>query len=331
MDKKLRHQMRTNLLGLIFIVLITSLACNALTPKTSSSNSSEPVLKVDPPTDKVESLPPSLSVDGWVTVTNKDNLYTIDIPENWLTGHWSQEGLTYYIDNFQSPDKKSYIEVFLSDDERPFPKADETYIYALSVLERLYAKGVEMENRTVEKDGAREILIWNSQNLRFISIYEVRNQTTFVMLTIFGYTLEKEASNEIQEILKNFKVQQHPIQEPLSIIEYKSVAEALAEMSKEEEVIISVSQGWTIITDYSDTTITMWSFAPQNNPAYPAVAKRVFYEEQSSWYVEMSILCEANQDACEKFYQDFVKLNEEMQKYVLKDQLRDFLEDLQSK
>ena len=45
----------------------------------------------------------------------------------------------------------------------------------------------------------------------------------------------------------------------------------------------------------------------------------------------MSILCEANEEARDKFNQDFADLNEEMRKYVLKDQLRKYLEGLQGK
>ncbi len=329
MGKKNRSQKRNKLLGIIVISVITSIACNALTPKPSSSNSSEPVLKVNPPADKVETYPPSISVDGWATFTGKDNLYAIDIPKNWLTGHWGGDEYDYFVDNFQSPDSKSYLEVFVSDDGRPFPEVDEKYIYALSVLDRLYSKGIEVEKRTIEENGMREILIWNSQNNRFISVYEVTNKTSFVMLTIFGYTPEKESSNETKEIIENFKVQQSSASEPTNEIEYSSVAEALAELSKKEEIKMNVSQGWTIITEYHDATITMWSFAPNDNPAYPAVAKRVFYEEQNGWYVTMNILCEAPKEACDKFVQDFEDLNEEMRKYIIKEELRKYLEELQ--
>jgi len=241
-----------------------------------------------------------------------------------------RDGLNYFVDNFQSPDSKSYLEVFVSDDGRPFPEVDEKYIYALSILERLYSKGVEVEKRTVEENG-REILTWNSQNNRFISVYDVTNKTSFVMLTIFGYTPESESSNETKEILENFKVQQSSTSEPSSEIEYSSVAEALAKLSKKEGIKMNVSQGWTIITEYNGAIITMWSFAPEDNPAYPAVAKRVFYEEQNGWYVIMNIQCEAEKDACDKFSQDFEDLNEEMRKYILKDQLRKYLEELQGK
>jgi len=149
------------------------------------------------------------------------------------------------------------------------------------------------------------------------------------MLTIFGYTPEKESSNETKELIENFKVQQGSTSEPSSEIEYSSVAEALTVLSKKEGIKLNVSQGWTIITEDNGAIITMWSFAPEENPAYPAIAKRVFYDEEGGWYVVMSILCEANKEACDKFNQDFVDLNEEMRKYILKDQLRKYLEELQ--
>jgi len=179
MENKIQNQINAKIFRFALLIIITSIACNALTPNTPSTNSSEPVLKVNPPTDSVEAYPSSISVDGWVTLTGKDNLYTIDIPKNWLTGHWD-DGLDYFVDNFQSPDSKSYLEVFVSDDGRPFPEVDEKYIYALSVLDRLYSKGVEVEKRAVEENG-REILTWNSQNNRFISVYDVTNKTSFLI------------------------------------------------------------------------------------------------------------------------------------------------------
>ena len=112
---------------------------------------------------------------------------------------------------------------------------------------------------------------------------------------------------------------------PSSEITYASVEEALADLSGKEGVEINRSEGWTIVMEDHDASITMWSFAPQQHPAYPSVAKRVFWEDEETWYVEMSILCEASQPACEQFNQDFVHLNDEMRKYILKDQLRQFL------
>lgn len=330
MGHKILNKLTIQILGFILILIITGIACNTSVPKTPTANSSEPVLKVNPPTEKVEAYPTSISVVGWVTFTGKNNLYTIDVPKNWLTGHWGRDGLDYAVDNFQLPGSESYLEIFVSDDGRPFSNVDEMYTYALSVLERLYSKGVKVEKHTTEQNG-REILIWNSQNNRFMSVYHVKNKTSFIMMTIFGYTPEKESSQETKKITENFKIEQSLASTPSSEIEYSSVANALAALSKKEGIKMNVSQGWTIFTEDNGTIITMWSFSPEDSPAYPAVAKRVFYDEQGGWYVKMSILCEAKQEACDKFSKDFVDLNEEMRKYVAKDQLRKYLEELQNK
>ena len=100
-------------------------------------------------------------------------------------------------------------------------------------------------------------------------------------------------------------------------------------MGKKEGIELNASQGRTLITEDKNTVITIWSFAPEEHPAYPAVAKRVFYIEQNGgWYVVMGILCEAEKESCDKFNQDFVDLNEDMQKYIMKEELRKFLEEL---
>jgi len=101
-----------------------------------------------------------------------------------------------------------------------------------------------------------------------------------------------------------------PIPEQPGSFEYSSVAEALADLKTRDDVTIEVSQGWTIITEIENFVI--WSFTPENHPAYPAVAKRVFYQDQGGWFVEMSIRCEADKVACDQFYRDFELLNEQM-------------------
>lgn len=328
----MRKLVRNPFLGLVLVVIFTSLACNALTPTQASSNPSEPRLEVNPPTTNVTNLPASTAVQGWVTFTAEDNLYTLDIPKDWVMDHWSKDGVDFFVDNFQSPDTAAYLEVFISDDGRPFPEADEKYIYALSVLERIYNKRVKVnvEKRIIEEDGAREIVIWTSNDRRFVSVYEVTNKTSFVMLTMYYYSSESETSEPSKQLIENFKVEVGSASE-LSKIEFSSVAEALTALKKKPGVTINEPQGWTIITETQPSIIIMWSFAPKTDPAYPAVAKRVFYEEEKSWYQKMDILCEAKKAACNKFVQDFLDLNEEMRKYIEKDQLRKYLEKMQGK
>jgi hypothetical protein len=63
--------------------------------------------------------------------------------------------------------------------------------------------------------------------------------------------------------------------------EYSSVAEALADLTSRDDMIVEVSQGWTTVTEADGLTI--WSFTPSNHPAHPAVAKRVLFQDQEGW------------------------------------------------
>ena len=99
-------------------------------------------------------------------------------------------------------------------------------------------------------------------------------------------------------------------EEPTSTIGYPSVADALSALQAREDVFISMEDGWTIITEPGGLTI--WSFSPPDQPAYPAVAKRVFYQEEGAWFIKMDVRCEARKTACDQLQQDFEALNESM-------------------
>ena len=99
-------------------------------------------------------------------------------------------------------------------------------------------------------------------------------------------------------------------EEPESTIGYPSVADALSALRAREDVHIAVEGGWTIITEPGGLTI--WSFSPPDQPAYPAVAKRVFYQEAGAWFIKMDVRCEAEKAACDQLQQDFESLNENM-------------------
>lgn len=96
----------------------------------------------------------------------------------------------------------------------------------------------------------------------------------------------------------------------VSTIGYPSVAEALSTLQAREDVFISVEDGWTIITESGGLTI--WSFSPPDQPAYPAVARRVFYQEEGAWFIKMDVRCEASKVACDQLQQDFEALNQSM-------------------
>jgi hypothetical protein len=96
----------------------------------------------------------------------------------------------------------------------------------------------------------------------------------------------------------------------VSTIGYPTVVDALNALQARKDVFIAMEDGWTIITEPGGLTI--WSFSPPNQPAYPAVAKRVFYQEEGAWFIKMDVRCEASKTVCDQLQQDFEALNESM-------------------
>ena|SRR5882724_2114243 len=91
-------------------------------------------------------------------------------------------------------------------------------------------------------------------------------------------------------------------------IEYHTVAEALTSLRARDDVTVSTERGWTIITDKKNLTI--WSFAPDSHPAYPAVVKRVVRARPGGGSdVNMSVLCEAGKEPCDQLVREFDAMN----------------------
>jgi hypothetical protein len=102
-------------------------------------------------------------------------------------------------------------------------------------------------------------------------------------------------------------------------IEYSSVEEALATLRARRDVKISEQGGWTVVQDVQDD-LTMWSFTPSNHPAYPAVVKRTFFQDQSgAWHVDMRVKCRGTKANCDKLVADFRALNEQMRQAIERD------------
>jgi hypothetical protein len=103
----------------------------------------------------------------------------------------------------------------------------------------------------------------------------------------------------------------YPVADPKksSGIGYPSVAAALADLHSKSEVIFREEGGWIIAEDRSH--YTLWSFATEGDPAYPSAVKRTAVQESGgNVTMSMNILCESNQDACDKLVANFNELNE---------------------
>ena len=103
----------------------------------------------------------------------------------------------------------------------------------------------------------------------------------------------------------------YPVTDPKasSGIGYPSVAAALRDLHSKPDVIFREEGGWIIAEDRSH--YTLWSFATESDPAYPSAVKRTAVQEAGgSVTMNMNILCEAKQDACDKLVANFNELNE---------------------
>jgi hypothetical protein len=103
----------------------------------------------------------------------------------------------------------------------------------------------------------------------------------------------------------------YPVTDPKrsSGIGYPSVAAALADLHSKPEVIFREEAGWIIAEDRSH--YTLWSFATEGDPAYPSAVKRTAVQEAGgNVTMNMNILCESTQDACDKMVANFNELNE---------------------
>jgi hypothetical protein len=103
----------------------------------------------------------------------------------------------------------------------------------------------------------------------------------------------------------------YPVTDPRrsSGIGYPSVAAALADLHSKPEVLFREEGGWIIAEDRSH--YTLWSFATEGDPAYPSAVKRTAVQETGgSVTMNMNILCESTQDACDKMVANFNELNE---------------------
>jgi hypothetical protein len=90
-----------------------------------------------------------------------------------------------------------------------------------------------------------------------------------------------------------------------SDVGYKTVADALASLKQMKEATFSVVRGWTIVTD--EAHLTVWSFAPKTDPAYPAVVKRMVTSTGTGSKVTTNVLCEAGKAACSNLVREFSK------------------------
>jgi len=97
-------------------------------------------------------------------------------------------------------------------------------------------------------------------------------------------------------------------------IEYPSVAVALEALRGQSGVDFSLVGGWTIANDRANHTL--WSFAPADHPAYPAVVRRTVVPRDGQIFIEMGVLCQAQKAACDRLTAEFQAENEKIREAI---------------
>lgn len=98
---------------------------------------------------------------------------------------------------------------------------------------------------------------------------------------------------------------------PKSTIGYPTAEAALAALKAKPGVTFAEQDGWTIATDDADNAV--WSFPPQQDPAYPAVVRRQMTAgPKGSVSVQMDVLCSASKTACDDLVRAFERMNDEV-------------------
>ena len=178
------------LFSLMFLLLAVSLACGSSvdTPPTPIQPAQQPTQpgNTDPPTQAPQQ--PSNNSGGLVTFTDQNNLYQIQVPEDW--NHTQSSGENYYIDTFKSPDEQAMVENIVYDDGTTF-NGGQKGKFALDLIYRFYSatgsnKDITITGDQLQDDGS-ERLAWYSESGDYsaASYFETREgRTTFLMFTI---------------------------------------------------------------------------------------------------------------------------------------------------
>lgn len=92
-----------------------------------------------------------------------------------------------------------------------------------------------------------------------------------------------------------------------STIGYATVDAAMTGLRVKPGVVFSTENGWTIATD--ESALTIWSFAPEGYPAYPAVVMRQAVPRGQQSTIVMKVLCGASKSECDDLVRTFAAMN----------------------
>lgn len=97
-------------------------------------------------------------------------------------------------------------------------------------------------------------------------------------------------------------------------IGYPSVDAARKALAGRADVSMSSENGWVTIED--PAAMTLWTFAPETDPAHPAAVKRTVVQDAERVVIRMDIRCEGDPTACDALERHFLSLNESVRDHA---------------
>lgn len=208
------------LVFLIIFMTMVSLGCQALSSAPSEPEPVAPPVQEPQPTPQLQAPteePPQSSDDdtgGFVTFTDQNDLYSIQVPADWIYSQtYDSENNYYYIDTFESPDGGAVIENIVYDDGTKFT-GNQKSKFALYMLNTFYSStgkegDIRVSDDKIMQDGS-ERLIWTSKGGGYsgISFLEVRsNGTTFLFFTVdWGNGVEDDYYETLNYVIESYNI-----------------------------------------------------------------------------------------------------------------------------
>jgi len=97
--------------------------------------------------------------------------------------------------------------------------------------------------------------------------------------------------------------------EPAPIAE-PSVAAVLAALRADATAEFREQRGWTVVASREGAHAVEWFFTPEGHEAHPAVVKRTAYDQDGVGFIDLAVLCQVEEAACERLLVDFRQRHE---------------------
>jgi len=216
------------LIAFVFLLLTTSMACSLFSgggtppteappvqqPPTQQPPTAQPPVQEAPETEEPQQSQSTGSDEGFITFTDKNNLYSIEVPADWTYEQtYDSENNYYYIDTFTSPDGGAVIENIVYDDGEEFT-GNQKSKFALYLLNVFYSStgqegDIRISDDSIMKDGS-ERLTWSSKSGGYsgISFLETRsNGTTFLFFTVdWGNDMEDVYIDTLNYVIESYTI-----------------------------------------------------------------------------------------------------------------------------